>query len=222
VGPHGRGISANKSLLRISGFPFRRYFSRLLTLSPYFNARIGMCVSFEITGPGGGRWAVDFRPGSEGVRDQVPADCGYTYRFASRWLPPILRGEMSWEDFFLSLRFEARRKPDLYNDHLLGLLKFAKPEALEAVETFETSLASEDRITVESEGRTYRVASYCPHAGNDLLTTGEVLPGGVLRCLAHHYDFDLATGRCLNGACPRLEVSVVDTRPPAHAARRSA
>ena len=54
------------------------------------------------------------------------------------------------------------------------------------------------------------MSRYCPHAGNDLLSTGEVLPGGVLQCLAHHYDFDLRTGRCLNSECGPLSVEEVE------------
>jgi UDP-MurNAc hydroxylase len=184
---------------------FADYFAGLLDLNGYFNERIGMRVGFEIDGPGGGRWAVDFRPGHEGVLDEA-RDCAYHYRFDSRWLPPLLRGEVPWEDFLLSLRFTARRDPDRYNDHLLGLLKFADAGALDAVERFETTLSNDDRIEITHDGRTYRVQRHCPHAGNDLLETGEVLPGGVLRCLAHHYDFDLATGACLNGVCPPLAV----------------
>jgi UDP-MurNAc hydroxylase len=183
--------------------PFHAYFENLMALSPYFNEKIAMRVGFEITGPGGGHWAVDFRSGSQGVFDELQK-CGYVYRFASRWLPSLLDGTMPWEDFFLSLRFLARRDPDLYNDHLLGLLKFAELDALDAVEAFETTLACDERITIRADGATYSVSRYCPHAGNDLLHTGEVLPGGVLRCLAHHYDFDLATGRCLNGTCAPL------------------
>lgn len=189
--------------------PFFEYFGRVQGMSPYFDHRIGMAVGFDITGPGGGRWSVDFGPGSEAVRDGLDG-CGYIYRFASRWLPPLLDGSVPWEDFFLSLRFEASRNPDVYNDHLLGLLKFAHPEALGAVEDFERSIASEEMITIHAEGRGYSIGRYCPHAGNDLLTTGEVLPGGVIRCLAHHYEFDLATGECMNGSCPPLEVGEVD------------
>ena len=192
--------------------PFRDYFGRLLGVSAYFNRRIGMRVGFDITGPRGGRWAVDFRPGSEGVAAEMGA-CHHVYRFDSRWLPAILGGEVPWEDFFLSLRFSARRDPDVYNDHLLGLLKFAEPEALRRVEDYETSLESEERLTLHAEGRTYRVARYCPHAGNDLLETGEILPGRVLRCLAHHYEFSLDTGECLTGAGLELDVEPVD--PPA-------
>jgi UDP-MurNAc hydroxylase len=182
---------------------FRSYFERLLTMSPYFNQKIGMRVGFEITGPGGGEWAVDFRPESAGVFD-TRGECAYGYRIASRWLPPILSGAVPWEDFFLSLRFQAWRQPDVYNDHLLGLLKFAHEPALQAVERFETTLVSEERITVHAEGRTYRIQRLCPHAGNDLLDTGEVLPGRIIACLAHHYEFSLDTGECLTGTCPPL------------------
>jgi UDP-MurNAc hydroxylase len=63
---------------------------------------------------------------------------------------------------------------------------------------------------VHAEDRSYLVARRCPHAGNDLLETGEVLPGRVLRCLAHHYEFDLETGACVNGRCRPLAVERVD------------
>jgi UDP-MurNAc hydroxylase len=188
---------------------FRDYFERLLTMSQYFNERIGMRVGFDISGPDCGQWTVDFRPDSLGVYHGIE-ECNYLFSFESRWLPPLLDGSVPWEDFFLSLRFEAWRNPDVYNDHLLGLLKFAEPKALDAVERFETTLASDERITLHSEGRTYSVQRYCPHAGNDLLHTGEILPGNVLRCLAHHYEFDLTTGRCLTGNCPALVVELLD------------
>lgn len=184
--------------------PFRSYFERVLAMSPYFNQKIEMRVGFDIVGPGGGQWAVDFRPGSIGVFDEV-GECGYRYRFASRWLPPLLDGTIPWEDFFLSLRFQASRNPDIYNDHLLGLLKFSWPQALQAVESYETSMDSTERIQIHAEGRNYLVQRYCPHAGQDLLDAGEVLPGGILRCLAHHYDFNLETGECLNGNCKSLD-----------------
>jgi UDP-MurNAc hydroxylase len=188
--------------------PFCDYFERLLAISPYFNRGIGMRVGFDVAGPGGGQWSVDFRPGSEGVL-QTLEGCGYIHRFESRWLPPILVGTVPWEDFFLSLRFSAWRDPDVYNDHLLGLLKFADRHALAEVEAFETSRLGGELITIHAEGRTYQVERYCPHAGNDLLETGEVLPGRILRCLAHHYEFELDTGRCVNGTYGPLDVELV-------------
>lgn len=183
---------------------FRDYFQRLLTMSPYFNQKINMRVAFEITGGGGGAWSVDFRPESTGVYASAE-DCGYGYRIASRWLPPIFSGSVPWEDFFLSLRFSAWRSPDMYNDHLLGLLKLAHPGALKAVEEFEATINTEDRITVHAEDRSYRIQRRCPHAGNDLLDTGEILPGRIIRCLAHHYEFSLDTGACVTGTSSPLK-----------------
>jgi UDP-MurNAc hydroxylase len=191
--------------------PFRAYFERLLAMSPYFNRRISIRIGFEVAGPGGGSWSVDFRPGSEGVSPTIE-DCAYKYRFESRWLPPLLDGSVPWEDFFLSLRFTAWRDPDVYNDHLLGLLKFAHSEALAAVEQFETGIDSGQWITIHSEGQMYRIQRQCPHAGLDLQDLGEVLPGKILRCLGHHYEFSLETGECLNGKCPALmRVPVIAT-----------
>ncbi|MBW4688334.1 MAG: MBL fold metallo-hydrolase [Komarekiella atlantica HA4396-MV6] len=183
--------------------PFREYFQGLLAMNSYFNHKIGMRVGFDITGAGGGKWAVDFRPGYEGVYNAIK-ECSYGYRFASKWLPALLHG-LPWEDFFLSLRFVAWRDPDIYNDHLLGLLKFACPQSLQAVEDYENSMDSQEQITIHSEGQTYKIQRYCPHAGVDLQEVGEILPGGILRCLSHHYEFDLETGKCLNGKCKLLD-----------------
>lgn len=183
--------------------PFRTYFERLLPMNGYFNRQIDMLVGFNILGPGGGQWSVDFREDSMGVLSGSE-DCAYTYQFESRWLPTILSGETPWEDFFLSLRFEAWRDPDVYNDHLLGLLKFADPAALDPVEKFERTLSEaggqgRETFLLRADGRNYRVQRRCPHAGQDLSETGQVLEGAVLRCLAHHYEFDLNSGSCLNG-----------------------
>ena len=189
--------------------PFRAYFQRLLAMSPYFNRKINMKVGFDIVGPGGGQWTVDFRPEHEGVVQGMDG-WGYMFRIQSRWIPMLIDGSTPWEDFLLSLRFETGRNPDLYNDHLLGLLKFADPEALQAVEEFETAEKEDEWITISSEGKVYKVSRYCPHAGNDLLNTGEILPGGILQCLAHHYDFDLKTGACVNSQCGPLRVEQVE------------
>lgn len=186
--------------------PFKAYMEELLSLSPYFNERINMRVGFEIEGSGGGDWHVDFRKGNQGVGKGVE-DCGHIYTFESRWLPPILTKEVTWEDFFLSLRFRARRNSNPYNDHLLGLLKFADKEALDKVAKFETTPLSDERITVNTGDKTYSVSRYCPHAGNDFLSFGEVLPGGIFRCLVHQYDFDLETGECITSTCDKLKVN---------------
>jgi UDP-MurNAc hydroxylase len=189
---------------------FQEYFDKLLTLSPYFNRRINMRVGFDVAGPGGGQWSVEFRSDRSRVQKSIQG-CSYLLRLESRWLTSILAGAMAWEDFLLSLRFSAWREPDIYNDHLLGVLKFADREALRAVELYEMGERSTERITITHAGHAYSVARQCPHAGADLLETGEIdSKRGVLRCLNHYFEFDLETGTCVNGACAPLDIRRVE------------
>lgn len=185
---------------------FRDYFQRMIGISEYFNRKIDMRVGFTITGPHGGAWAVDFREGREEVSDEQ-GECQYNYTFESRWLPPILNGEVPFEDFLLSLRFSATRNPDRYNDHLLGLLKFASEEPLERIEEYEATMIGDETFELSLGDELYRVQRHCPHQGSDLLDQGEVVAEeGVLRCLAHHYEFDVRTGECLTGTSDPLRV----------------
>lgn len=188
----------------------RRWLGALLASSPHFRERIGMRVGFEIRGPGGGEWSVDFRAGREGVYAGV-AECGYVYTFDSRWVPALASGALPWVDFVLSNRFRARRNPDRYSDHLHMVLKYCgQPEALAAVEAFETTFARDERMAVHLDGKVYSISRYCPHAGGDLLQAGEILPDGRVRCLAHAYEFDIRTGECLTGTCAPLAVQVAE------------
>ncbi len=185
---------------------FADHFARLGELSGYFRERISMRVRFEVEGADGGRWDVDIAP------DRVRVDlCGrsadphYRFRVAARWLAPVLDGRLRWEDLLLSLRFSAWREPDVYNDYLVGLLKHADADALHAVEAYETRRDPHDLVAVTDGARTWEVSRFCPHAGEDL-AHGSVIRDGVLRCLGHNFDFDLADGRCLSARCDPLVV----------------
>jgi UDP-MurNAc hydroxylase len=188
---------------------FCRHFSKLGTLSPYFLTRIGMTVRFEVTGANGGNWDVRMDDNGLSVDLEGRADAPeYTFTVAGRWLGAVLRGEIAWEDLLLSLRLTARRDPDQYNDYLIGLLKHANEPALRAVEAYEMGRDVGGRIVVTAGEDAYEIGRYCPHAGEDL-TVGAVIEDGVLRCLAHNFAFDLATGDCLNARCdPLLAKSV--------------
>ncbi len=177
----------------------RAHFERMLSLSPYFNERINMTVCFDVQGEGGGCWLVDFGAAA-GIRRGTPADPHqYRYRFHSRWLKRILVEDLPWEDFFLSLRFSAYRQPDVYNDHLLGLLKFNEAGSLQAVERYEKSMSSDSIVVTTPDGASYEIARYCPHAGASM--EGAPIEGRTITCLNHHYVFDLETGECLTGNC---------------------
>ncbi|HEY2129026.1 MAG TPA: MBL fold metallo-hydrolase [Streptosporangiaceae bacterium] len=183
---------------------FVEHFRRLGEMSPYFLDRIDMTVRFELTGEVDGRWDVELRP--DGVRVDLNGRArqpDYGFRLDSRWLAPVIFGRIGWEDLFLSLRFSAWRDPDIYNDYLIGFLKHAEPQALHAIEDYEQSRSHDEKIVVDAPGGRYEIARYCPHAGEDL-AIGSAIRDGVIRCLGHNLEFDLATGTCLNARCDPL------------------
>lgn len=177
----------------------RAHFGRMTSLSPYFNERIGMTLCLAVDGPEGGEWLVDFgaKPGVRRARGDEPYQ--YRYRMHSRWLKRILVDGVPWEDFLLGLRFSAYRDPDVYNDHLLGLLKFNDAKTLQAVERWEQAQSAETIVVEASDGARYEIAKYCPHAGASL--EHAPIEGHTITCLNHHYSFDLDTGRCSSGNC---------------------
>jgi L-ascorbate metabolism protein UlaG (beta-lactamase superfamily)/nitrite reductase/ring-hydroxylating ferredoxin subunit len=192
---------------------FAEHFARLGELSPYFLKRIGFVMRFDVDGPEGGRWDVQLGP--DRVRVDLSgraASPAYRIHVASRWLWPVLAGRTGWEELFLSLRFSAARDPDIYNDYLVGLLKHADAAALAAVERYEVDRDPDETVELSDGDRRVEVGRYCPHAGEDL-REGAVISGGVLRCLAHNFEFDLATGRCLNARCDSLLVKQTQPVP---------
>ncbi|XVQ12368.1 Rieske 2Fe-2S domain-containing protein [Spirillospora sp. CA-255316] len=177
---------------------FAAHFEYLGGLSDYFLGQIDMVVRFEITGPHGGIWDVDISPDGIKAGDAAPGTRPhYRITTAGRWVEGVLDGRIAWEDLLISFRLSLYRDPDVYNDHLVGLLKHANAPALQAVEAYETGRDESERIVVESDGLAYDIPRYCPHAGEDL-SVGAVVRDGQVHCLAHNFAFDLSTGRCVN------------------------
>jgi UDP-MurNAc hydroxylase len=178
---------------------FRDHFVPLVQKNPFFVARIDMRVLFDVTGPHGGRWVLDLRDGARGERVHRwnGEPCQYQFRLESRYVAQVLRNEYSWEDILLSFRFQARRDPDRYNQHLFTLLKMADHAALQAVARAEMTLdggTPADTFTLAVNGSRYRVQRFCPHAGSDLSRADVV--DGKLVCTGHRWHFDLETGEC--------------------------
>lgn len=176
---------------------FQRTFQALVSSSAYFRDKIAMRVCFDISGPCGGRWIVDWRRPKHSVFVDDGAPCGYTLGLSDRHLQLILDGRLGWEDFFLSLRFSASRQPDRYNEHLFSLLKFADPKFTRAQEASFKSIDNTEFFDVDIAGTPCRVQRYCPHAGEDL--SKEPIEDGILTCPRHGWRFELPSGRCLQG-----------------------
>jgi len=176
----------------------RAHLAPLIERNPFFAMRINMQVGFEVTGEHGGDWIVDFRP--DGDKRVVYESSGetprYRFRFEARNIEQVLRGEMSWEDLLLSLRFRAHRDPDQYNQHLFTFFKMADHAALQAIAKAEAATSDRpmDTFRLEVDGEAYEVQRFCPHAGSDL-ANAEVVDGKIV-CPGHHWHFDIETGAC--------------------------
>jgi UDP-MurNAc hydroxylase len=188
------------------------HFQAMFQLSPYFNERIEMTLRFDVAGEGGGIFLVHIGKECWVRRGDEDSAYNYRYRFHSRWLKRILFDGVPWEDFFLSLRFLADRDPDVYNDHLLGLLKFNDRGSLREVEKYERRESPENFVVTAPDGARYEINRYCPHAGASLEEA--IIEGHILTCLNHHYEFDLDTGECLTGNC-ELRTRRLDAPEPA-------
>lgn len=178
---------------------FRNHLVGLIEKNPYFSAHIDMRVLFDVTGPEGGCWIIDFRdkPRPEIVYPDDGEPCRYRFEVASKYLDQVLRDEMSWEDMFLSLRFKASRNPDVYSQHLFTFFKMGDHASLQKIASAEIALrkgAPEDVFTLTANGATYEVQRFCPHAGSDL-SGGKVVDGQLI-CAGHNWKFDLESGRC--------------------------
>ena len=68
---------------------------------------------------------------------------------------------------------------------------------------YERGRATDEKIVVDAPSGSYEISRYCPHAGEDL-AIGSIVVDGMIRCLGHNLEFDLATGTCLNARCDPL------------------
>lgn len=112
----------------------------------------------------------------------------------------ILNHEEDWTNsLFLSCRFEAERK-GWFNEYVITFFTCLSPERMQYCESYYAQPAPVRQLW-ECAG--FRVQRYCPHLQADLTRLGEVKEG-VLTCMLHGWQFDLATGRCLTSDEVRL------------------
>jgi hypothetical protein len=109
------------------------YFNELVAAqTPKVRQRINAKLAFDVSGPRGGEWTVDFTgPGPEFVRSGILPDWTYKIEVEDKLISPFISGEEPFfEDLLLSLRFRASRRPDLYNEPLYFFLYEPDPEKL--------------------------------------------------------------------------------------------
>ncbi|WRZ88371.1 MBL fold metallo-hydrolase [Streptomyces sp. NBC_01007] len=189
---------------------FAAHFGALFTAGESLCRAVDAVVAFDIGGSGGGFWLVDFR--SLEVREgSGPEADAHDYRFTlpSRFLPDILDGEMSWEEFFFSFRFRAWR-PGIgaYNEELMSVLRCSAPDDLAEylVRTAPDREREPGAFRLETATGAYLVSDTCPHLGARLGPQDYDPALGSVVCPQHGWRFALPDGACSNGRA-RLGVS---------------
>jgi UDP-MurNAc hydroxylase len=191
----------------------RDYFEPLIRSAPDLSTRIGGVLLLELTGPHLERIVIDFSRPDEPVRVFTGEPWFYRLRTEARFLNEILEGRLAWEELLLSMRFEATRTPDVYNEHLIVFLRYADPKQHARYERYQCRDDRDDRddrFVLEHAHKQLFVQRTCPHAGGDL-SKGRI-EGDELVCPVHGWRFSL-----LDGACARTgsqiaieEIATVD------------
>lgn len=172
----------------------KEYFEPLMT-SSYFREKINGKVLLTISGKLNEKIILDFSDQKIPVKSFHDDDFFYELKIDSKFLNMILEKKLTWEQLLLSLRFNASRKPDVYNEYLIIFLRFANLESYDAYELYEKRKNVFETFILEYEGMKYNVQKYCPHAMGDL-SKGKII-NDCLVCPNHGWAFSLRDGSCL-------------------------
>lgn len=172
----------------------RDYFQPLVSASSFFRHRIDDRLLIETRGTNPERVIIDFTR----IRDSVYPHAGEGYFYAlqieDRLLNLVLDQKLSWEELLLSLRVNASREPDHYNEFLVVFLRFANPDSYRAYARYEKQKQLDERAVVADDGTSYEIQRYCPHAMADL-SQGQIKDGCIV-CPGHGWAFRLDNGLC--------------------------
>jgi UDP-MurNAc hydroxylase len=134
-------------------------------------------------------------------------DFDYRFRIDPRLVEhQIVNHEEDWiNGLFLSCRFEAKRK-GAYNEYVYNFFKVLSPERLAYSEEYYAQSAPVRQLW---ECGNFTVQRSCPHLKADLTRFGEE-KDGILTCMMHGWQFDLATGRCLTSDDVRIYATPIN------------
>ena len=169
-----------------------KYFYPLMRSAPRLCENIGGSILFNISGNYEEQIIVDFV--NKRVRFLNDDEYFYEFDIEGKWLNHILEERMTWEEFFLTLKFKARRTPDQYSEHLMAFLKLADPVSYKEYEDFHFSEIEEETFILNFDNQDYKCQKYCPHARGDM-SKGKVVDGKLV-CPIHNWKFSLPDGQC--------------------------
>ncbi len=168
----------------------RAWFEPILDLAPYTRAGVGGRVLLHVGDTG---VLLDFATGQ--VREWAGEAVLYRFDVDRSLIESVIdRHVEDWvNDLFLSCRFRAHREGP-YNEYIYTFFKCLSVERMAFCEGYYAMHAEPvDEVFRCGE---YLIQKRCPHLRADLERFGSVTDG-VLECKVHHWQFDVATGRCL-------------------------
>lgn len=189
------------------------WFEPLLRQAPITSAGVAGIVVLDIGEPGADV-CIDF------VESEVRAWKGevepYVYKVDvdRRLIEALLERHVEdWvNSLFLSCRFVLHRPdPANFNEFVMTFFKALAPERIAYVERSYRERRELADEFFERDG--WRIERFCPHRQADLTRFGEI-DSGVLTCSLHHWQFDLATGRCLTSDDKHLRSERVEDSTP--------
>jgi UDP-MurNAc hydroxylase len=185
----------------------RPWFAPLLDRAPITSAGVAGNVVLDVGEPDA-NVCIDFVESDVRVWQGEP----YVYKVdVDRRLVEALieRHVEDWvNSLFLSCRFVAHR-PDAanFNEYVMTFFKALSPERIAYVEQCYREQRRRVGEFFERDG--WRIERWCPHRQADLARFAEI-DDGVLTCSLHHWQFELATGRCLTSDDKHLRCERID------------
>jgi len=190
------------------------WFEPLLRRAPITSAGVAGNVVLDVGEPGADV-CIDF------VESEVRAWKGddvepYVYKadVDRRLIEALLERKVEdWVNaLFLSCRFVGHRPdPANFNEFVMTFFKALSPERIAYVERCYRDRREQADEFFERDG--WRIERFCPHRQADLTRFGDI-DDGVLTCSLHHWQFDLATGRCLTSDDRQLRCARVEDSAP--------
>ena len=174
----------------------QEFFEPLIASSQFFREKINGRVLLDVSGKVNEKIILDFTKEKNPVKIFEGEDYFYTLKIKSKILNLILTKKLSWEQLLLSLRFNASRNPDIFNEFLVVFLRFAYPPSYKQFELYEKRKNLSDMFILNHNGEKFQVQKYCPHAMGDL-SKGQIKDDYII-CPNHGWQFSLKDGSCLN------------------------
>ncbi len=93
---------------------FRTHFNGHIEKDPERAAKIGITVWWQVEGPEGGDWYIDFNRSGDWVQLGEPQEWNLAIRISEKLVDQGVSGNAIWDNLILSFRSKLARRPDKY------------------------------------------------------------------------------------------------------------